>query len=249
MGIHQRQAAFPHTFTHGGFALVALADMKRRGVDDGQQFRARFSGQPRRRLEPGVLADQQANLEATRLEHADALPGREIAPLVEHLVVGQFALGIGRHHITAAQHTGRVQAVLHRHAAGAPVAAGRMAHHHRQVFQCCQFIGHPFHGIMAGRNEGRAKEQVFGGVTTDRQLGGQHQTRALVVGGAGGVDDLLRVARKIAHHKIELGNTDFESHTGAEKRVKGQKRWRGIPGWQCTAAVRRGRRQLCHSGV
>src|SRR3546814_19710539 len=50
------------------------------------------------RIEPGVLADQQAHahalsVTARHVKHAGLKARHEVAALVEHLVVGQLALG------------------------------------------------------------------------------------------------------------------------------------------------------------
>jgi hypothetical protein len=57
-----------------------------------------------------------------------------------------------------------------------------MADHHVQALQPRQLAGHRFHGIIAGSDEGGPQQQVFGGIAADRQLRGEHQARALLVG-------------------------------------------------------------------
>ena len=105
--------------------------MKWRGVDHHQQIGPSVFGQPRRLFKPGVFADQQPDAEGVvarlvppRLEHASALPRREIAALVKHLVIGQLALGVACNDAAFAQHAGGVVALLHRHALGAQALAG-----------------------------------------------------------------------------------------------------------------------------
>ena len=96
----------------------------------------------RRGVEPGVLADQQADRHAARLEHADALAGREVAALVEHLVVGQFALGVGLENAALAEHAGRVVAQLNGDRLAAQAAAGGMADHDHHAVEVRQLGGH-----------------------------------------------------------------------------------------------------------
>ena len=86
-----------------------------------------------------------------------------------------------------------------------------------QVFQPGQLAGDGFQGIIAGIDEGRAQEQVFGGVTANRQLGREHEPNPAGMRLAGTVDDFAGIARHVAHHKIELGNANLESHTGARR--------------------------------
>ena len=110
--IDQRQAGLLHALAHHLLALITLADVEGRGIDDRQQLRPGFLGQAGGLLKPRVLANQQADADArafgTGLKHTHAVAGREVAPLIKHLVIGQFALGIGRHHLALAQHAGRV---------------------------------------------------------------------------------------------------------------------------------------------
>jgi hypothetical protein len=112
--------------------LAFLADVIRRRVDHRQHLGAASAGQFGRLLEPGVLADEQADVDTARLEHAGALPRREVAALVEHLVVGQFALGVGLEDAAFLDDAGRVVAQLHGHRLAAHAAAGRMPDHHVQ---------------------------------------------------------------------------------------------------------------------
>ena len=216
VGVDQRQTGGCHALAHGDFALIAFADVKRRGVDDGQQFSACGFGICGRGIKPGVFTDQQAHFQLgtrrARLKHAGLIAGREVAALVKHLVIGQLALGVGGNHLPFAQHTGRVKALLHRHRAGAAVAARGMPDHDRQVFQVGQGCGDRFHGIITGMNECGTQKQIFGGIAANRQLGGQHQPGAVGIGLARGLDDFLGIARQITHQKIELCNAQCEGH-------------------------------------
>jgi hypothetical protein len=60
--------------------------------------------------EPQVLADDQADADAIDVEHAGVAIriDVEIAALVEHRVVGQFALAVGARDRAVAQHAGGV---------------------------------------------------------------------------------------------------------------------------------------------
>ena len=215
MGIDHRQTAGPHALAHGLLALVTLADVKGRGVDHCQQLCARRARLARGRLEPGVLADQQTHPDALDLEHAGRLAWREVATLVEDLVVGQFALGVPGDHHALAQHGGCVVPARHRNAARAVVTPGRMSHDHRHAGQPLERAGHLVHGIIAGGDEGRSQEQILGRIAADRQFGGQQQSGAGRVRLACGLDDAACVARHVADDEVELRDADLECHVGA----------------------------------
>ena len=130
MGVNQRQTAVLHPGAHHLLTLIAFANVKRRGVDDHQQLGTGGPGQPGGLLKPGIFTNQQTHLDAAvslaRLKDADALPWREIAVLVKHLVVGQLPLGIGGHNSPLAQHAGRVVAALDGNRPGSAVAPAGM---------------------------------------------------------------------------------------------------------------------------
>ena len=138
MRVDHRQATGQNPLAHGLLALVTLADMERRCVDHGQQLGAGGAGVPCRSLKPGVFADQQTYLHRVRAvpdgKYTDTVTRHKIAPLVKHLVVGQFAFGVGVQHTAATQHAGGIEALLHRHRTRTVVAAHRVTHHHMQVF-------------------------------------------------------------------------------------------------------------------
>ena len=71
-------------------------------------------------------------------------------------------------------------------------------------------MGYAVHGIITGLNERGAQKQVFGRIAANRHLGRHHQARAVLVSGAGGVDNFLRIARHVANAVIQLGNANFE---------------------------------------
>jgi hypothetical protein len=80
------------------------------------------------------------------------------------------------------------------------------------------------HGIITGLDERGAQKQVFGRVAANRQLGRQHQPHAVLVGRAGRLDDLLRIARHVSHAIVQLGNADFEWHVEVKPRKTREKR-------------------------
>ena len=142
MRVHHGQTRGQHPCAHGDLALVALAHMEWRRVDDRQQLGTRLFGQARGLFKPGVLANQQAYFDAgralPRLEHTNAFARREVAPFIKYLVVGQLALGVGGKHLPFADNAGGIVPTRHRHRFGAQrvrfAAAAGVAHHHGHVF-------------------------------------------------------------------------------------------------------------------
>ena len=137
MGVYKRQARGAHALCHDGFTLRALAGVEWRCVDHCQHLRTRCFCQACGLFEPGVLAYQQADLDAcARLacfKNTDAVTRHKIPSLVKHLVIGQLTLGVGGKHLTFAQDAGAIKALRHGHRMGAPVASLRMAHHHGHI--------------------------------------------------------------------------------------------------------------------
>ena len=132
--IHQGQACGFYAQAHGLFALITFAHMKGRRVDDGQQFGTGVFGVFGGGVKPSVFANEQAHAHALHFKHAGLVAGCEVAAFVKHLVVGQFALGVLRHHLTFADHAGEVVAPLHRDRTAALVTARGVADHHMQAF-------------------------------------------------------------------------------------------------------------------
>ena len=93
VAVEQRHGSRARALGHALFALGELAEMKRRGVEHAQHLRTGRLGARGRLVEPGVLADREAETQAADLEHdrpvASVAPGGEVAPFVEHLVVRQ----------------------------------------------------------------------------------------------------------------------------------------------------------------
>ena len=159
MGIEQRHAHSLCTLGHPRLALTRLVEMERRRIEHAQHLRAGGHRSRSRLVEPGVLADQYTEPLATGVEHHRWQPrlatADEVAALIEHLIVRQLALAIGRLHAPADQQRGRVEAhrcgqrlgALCRHRA----AARRMTKQHRQALQRRQF-GRPTHRAAARRH-------------------------------------------------------------------------------------------------
>ncbi len=220
--VDQRQAGGLATHAHGGFAVAALAGVERRSVDDGEKLGTGGFRIGRGCVEPGVFTDQQAHANALAVaaddvEHAGVMARYKVTTFVEHLVVGQFSLGVGVGHGTGVQHAGGVVQVGHRHAAFTTLATGqpgpgRMSHHDVQAFEVGRAGRHGFEGIITGVDEGWPQVQVFGGVAAQGEFGCEQQVHATGVSRFGGIDHFPGVARHVAHHKVELGHANGKSH-------------------------------------
>ena len=85
-----------------------------------------------------------------------------------------------------------------------------MPHHDRKAIEMCCLSADECQGIIAGVEKRRAEKQVFCGITAKGQFGCHHHLSPLCVGLVGGLDDPAGIALHISHHKIQLGQTDFE---------------------------------------
>ena len=203
---HQRQAGFAHPFAHPFDPFPRLAHVIGRGIDDQQGL-----GPGRLRLacgarKPGVFANQESETHAAGLEHQGFAAGCEVALLVEHLVVRQFALGIGRKHATVTEHRRRVVALLDGDRTGAVITTGWMADHHPQTGQRRQ-LGRQFAQLAHGRfHEGAAHHQILRRIAGQRQFRRQQHLRARGMGAARRLGNALAVAGEIADREIELRN-------------------------------------------
>ena len=212
VGIDQRQADRQHTRSHGFFTLGGFALVKRRGVQHHQKLCPVVAGVQRGLLEPSVFANEQTNAHTLHREHAGVVAGFEITAFIKHLVVGQLALGITGHQMAFTKHRGHVEAVLHRHRAGAFVVATGVPHHHMHAVQVGEFVAHQVECVFAGLNERRPQVQIFGGIATNGEFGRDQQTHTAVIGGAGGVDDFVGIALHVTDGEIELGYTELKRH-------------------------------------
>ena len=121
----QRHSAARDVGAHHLEAQRVLAEVERRRVENQQHLGA---GRPRafRRIpEPAVFTDIDPECRAGNVEHQRPVVGREVAPLVEHVVVGQVVLAVGPNHHAPVQHRGGVEYLA--------LARQRMADHHAQL--------------------------------------------------------------------------------------------------------------------
>ena len=144
--------------------LGALAEVEGRGIEHAQRLGAGRLRGGGGLVEPGVLADQQREARAAHLEDHRRLtgvaPGQEVAPLVEHLVVGQLALAVRGHDPAAGQHRRGIEALLHGQRLRPNIAAltelMRMTDHHVQAFETGQRLRDADVGQVLERTPGAA---------------------------------------------------------------------------------------------
>jgi hypothetical protein len=222
VGVDQWQAGCQHTLSHAVFALSAFSGMEGRSVEHHQQFGASVLCVGSWRVEPGVFTDQQADPDrfarcGGHVKNTGVPARHEIAPVVEHLVVGQFALGVGVCHLPFRHHARCVVNTAHGHAAlPAPTGAvhhpRRMTHHDAQAFQPGRLTHHRFQGIIASINEGRTQEQVFRCIAAQGQFWRDQQAHAPAMSVLSRLNNFSGIAHHVAHHKIELGHANWKCH-------------------------------------
>jgi hypothetical protein len=220
--IEQRDADLAHARSHRLLAVGHLAEVERRCIDHAQQLRAGSTRSARRLVEPGVLADDDADLQPLDLEHQRrqprVAPRREIAPLVEHLVIGQLALAVGAEHAPAGEHRSRVVARVHDDGARPKIALLTelmwMTDDDMQPFAVLQVGRDAGQGLRAALHERRAQQQILGRVAAQRQLGRDDELRALRVRAPRRIDDAHGVAREIADRRVDLSERDFQRSLG-----------------------------------
>ena len=218
MGVEQRHAHVSCTFGHARLALASLVQVERRCIEHAQHLCPGSHRGRGRLVEPRVLADQHAEPFAAGIEHhrrqARLAATDKVAPLVEHLVVGQFTLAVGGLHMTRRQHRCRVEthrrsqrARARRHHGG---AARRVAQQHRQTGERCQLAGQRAELPFTGLHEGRTQQQVFRRIARQSQLRCDHQRCAAGVGLARGVGNLPCIAGQVADRRVDLRQRDAD---------------------------------------
>ncbi len=173
-------------------ALHRLALMKRGGIQVQQDLRTGSGRTLHRRVEPYILADRDPEPAPCLLEHHGMGAGFEIAPFVEHAVIGQLHLAVFDLDHAIAHDTRHVvpHAVAHRR------VAEDQGHTHRGLRDLLQCTCHA--GIA-----GRPQQQVL------RWIAGQGQLRenddiGLAAQSRGTIDHAPRIAGDIADDQVEL---------------------------------------------
>jgi len=203
---------------HPGLALAGFVDVKRRGIQHAKHLGSSLARSLRGFLEPGVFANQHANAQAFDVHHQRALPGvttrSEIAPFVEDLVVGQFALAVSAQDQSPGKHRGRIEALLHGQRLRPNIASRselmRMPNDQMQPRAIGQFLRQSSQRVCASGHEGWAQQQVFWRIAGQRQLGRQHQLGTLRVGAARGLRQQPGIASQVSDLCVDLRKSGFQ---------------------------------------
>ena len=181
-------------------AIDAIARIERRGVDDEEGIGTHLQRTLRRLRIPDVLADQRRETHAVQFDGGRLVARGEVALLVEDRVVRQRLLAIPHQHVAVADPAQRVVATLaflHR-MADDQVDAAHALGDLREVF-------------VAGPDEARTQDQVFGEVTGEREFRENDQacteyvTRAFCQR-----DDAVRILGDGRDREIELRERDAD---------------------------------------
>ena len=194
-----------HTAGQYFLALLMFFKMTGRGVEDEQQFGAGFARRLSRARLPDVGTNIDAAAHAAKGDDTGFSSGVEIAFFVEHVVVGQAILAVNRNFRPIFDHGRRVVAATfmffgvtdnERNALDAP----------GQIIQCPR----------AGPVKIRPQQQVFRGVTAQRQFGRQQHLRAARLGISGTLQDAFDIAGQVTDGGIELGDGNTQ-HAGKSR--------------------------------
>lgn len=97
-----------------------------------------------------------------------------------------------------------------------------------QAIQIGRLGSHGLQCLIAGIDEGRAQEQVFGGVAAQGQLGREQQGHTGPVRITGSLDNAAGIALQVTHDEIELGGADDKGHGEGGRKGNGEMS-RGMP--------------------
>ena len=151
---------------------VVLRPLVRRAVDVEDQSDAGVAGyRERAAVLPDVLADRQGQVDPSIAHHDEPIAGHEVAGFIEHPVVGQVVLVVGRHNPAIEQEGGRVAWA---------VGVVEVADDDRDRAQAVlgQIRGQLLQRCPGRRAERAAEHQILGRVPRQRHLREDHQVRA-----------------------------------------------------------------------
>ena len=156
---------------------------------------------------PDVLADDEAELVAVEVDDGRALPGLEVALLVEHGIVRQRDLAVIREHLAVAQERGavvdRVALVL-----GVADVDGDAAHRVADLRE----------RRLDAAAQPAVQQQVLGRIAAERELGEQHEIAALRARALGVVQYFAGVRVDCADARVDLGEPDLHFSAVATRR-------------------------------
>ena len=149
---------------------------------------------------PQVLAHRQPNLLSTDLDHRARVSRREVALLVEDAVVGEVHLAVDRKHSPTAEHRRRVidlpRLLREPDDGDDPLDISRkLAQRVRRVLQ-----------------KVLAQQQILGRVAGERELGEQHELRALRLRGGYARTNAPRITGDVADSRVQLA--ERQAHYG-----------------------------------
>jgi hypothetical protein len=208
--VHHGQSQVAHAAPDDVLAIALLVDFEGRGVQHHEHLGAGGFRQLRGLGLPDVLADQDADAKTAEIHHRRLAARLEIALLVEDLVVGQAALAMRGAHLPTFDERGGIEdlraGVLRE--ADEKAAAGLGA-------------THGGHALLHRDAEAPMEQQVFGWIAAERELGQHQQVRVQILAGTlRGRDDLLRIARDIAHEQVQLPEGEAQTLLGCVHRVR-----------------------------
>ena len=178
--------------------------MEGRAIEHQQRLSPGMACLLRRLREPGVFANDHTQSKPLMLEHERLGAGREIALLVEHVVVGQRLLGIAADAAPGFKHAGRIDAAVW--------PGIGMAHDHTQAWQIGQRCGQVIKCPPYVAQKRRTQQQVFGRIASQRQFRGEDQSTTRRMGFAGGLLDQPAVAGQVSHGRIHLHDRHARLH-------------------------------------
>ena len=186
----------------------------------------------RHRLVPDVLTDRHADGDALDVQRLGQRPGLEIALLVEHIVIGQFALETARNDLAI---LGKQYCIVER----MTLAPDRRDDQADGTARRC---GDERVGRIDGvDHKPRPKEQVLREVAGEEQLGQHQDVGTRRVGLRQRLAGELQIAREIPDFGIELGKCDAKvvDHGDIREELEARKRLAAHPGQGKRRDVRR----------
>ena len=163
-----------------------------RDVDDQPRARRGLGGGGRAG-HPEVLAHRQTDALGADVDHRRLIARREVALFVEHAVVGQVDLAVGRPDSPVGEDRRRVVQPPGRRL-GKADECGDTSHLLRQLIERSAHVA----------QEALAQQQVLGGIAGECELAEQDQLGAGVARGEHAVAYALRVARDVADRGVHL---------------------------------------------
>ncbi len=213
--IEQRQAVAPAGLSEDSVAQLALAHVRRAGVDRHHQIGRRIAHALKGvdlvvlpAVVPAVFADHEADARLPHAQHRGHVGARlEVATLVEDVVGGQQLLGVAEHHLAAFEHQQGIAQVLAR-----SVVRYRRPHHPHQLTQLARGLAQRLQARSGALQEGRVVEQIARVVAGERQFREHHHLGAIGPGLLRRADHLRDVAADVAHGVVQLGHGELEHH-------------------------------------